>query len=334
MIQFDTKSLKAEAQRRVAAAPGSQTLVLLYCGVLALLTLATNGLQLYLDSQISSTGGLSGLGLRSVLQTVESVLSYINTFFGPFWQAGFLFGMISLVRGTPVGPKHLGEGFRRFGRVLAYTLNNALLTMVLAFVSMLAGSMIYSVSPWAMDFAEAMGPALSDPNLILADGTVNMELIPMDAIMVMLPPLMIIFALIFLPLQIYVNYALRMGQYLMMEGGLMTGMGAMLLSWRLTKGHRMQLLKLDLSYWYYYALLFGAALVGYLDVWLSLAGISLPIDATVLYFVTLVLYLVAELAISLWKKREVDTASILIYESILHPEPAQQDTQIIPADSI
>lgn len=334
MIQFDTKSLKEEARRRVASAPGSQNLVLIYCGVLAALALASNGLQLYLDSQISATGGLGGMGLRSVLQTLQSVLSYVNTFFGPFWQVGFLFCMINVVRGQPAGPANLGEGFRRFGRVLTFTLNNALVTMVLAIISMFAASMLFSISPWAMEFAEVMGPTLTDPNLFLADGTINMEMIPTDAMMVMLPPLMLFFALVFLPLQTFVGYALRMAPYLLMEGRHMTGMAAMILSWKMTRGHRMQLLKLDLSYLYYYALLFAAVLVGYLDVWLTLAGISVGVNETVLYFATLALYLVAELAISLWKKREVDAASILLYESIAHPEPEQRAEQNIIIDSM
>lgn len=333
MIQFNIKHLKDEARSRVAAAPcDSRMLVLIYCGVLAALALASSGLQFFLDSQISSTGGLSGLGLRSVLQTVQSVLSYVNMFFGPFWQMGFLYCIIAIVRGKQTGPKDLGEGFRRFGRVLAYTANNALITVTLSILSLYAASFLFSLSPWGADFAEAMGPALTDPNLFTAEGTINMDLIPMEALMIAAPVLVVMFAVVFMPLQIAVNYALRMAPYLLMEGGQMGAMAAMVLSWRMTKGHRFQFLKLDLSYWWYYAMLFVAALVGYLDVLLSLAGIAVPIDATVLYFLTMGLYLAAELVISLWKKREVDAASVLMYEAIAHPEPAPESTDIAPAD--
>ena len=71
--------------RGAAAAEGCRwecrRLVLIYCGVIALLTLGTNGLHLLLDSHIGETGGLSGLGMRSVLQTVQELLVYINFFF-------------------------------------------------------------------------------------------------------------------------------------------------------------------------------------------------------------------------------------------------------------
>ena len=63
----------------------NRRLVLLYCGVIALLTLGSNGLHLYLDNHIGETGGLSGLGTRSVLQTVQELLTYLNFLFSPFW---------------------------------------------------------------------------------------------------------------------------------------------------------------------------------------------------------------------------------------------------------
>ena len=332
MTQVHIQSLKAEARRRVGAFPTDiRMLVLVYCGVLAALSLAGSGLQFYLDSQISSTGGLGGLGMRSVLQTVESVLSYINTFFGPFWQAGFLFCIIGIVRRQQTGPKNLTEGFRRFGRVLSYTLNTALITIILSIGAVYISSFLFSLSPWGRDFAEAMGPVMTDPNLFTAEGAINMDLIPMDAMMIAVPAMVVIFALVFTPMQLFVSYALRLGQYLLMEGKHMTGMAAIMLSWKMTKGHRLQFLKLDLSYWWYYVLLFVAGIVGYLDVILALAGISVPIDAKVLYFMTMGAYLALELVISLWKKCEVDAASVLLCESICHPDTAAEAAPADPA---
>lgn len=329
---FDLNALKAEARERLSQAPGHRMLVLIYLGVLGLLSLSSSALNLYLSSQISGTGGLGGLGLRSVLQTAQSVLSYINTFFGPFWQAGFVFCVIAIVRGQQTGPRDLTQGFHRFGRILSYTLNNALLTMLLAFGALLGASLIFSASPWGTEFAEAMGPVLTDPNLFLADGTVNMDAIPLEALEIMLPPMALFFAGLFLPAQLFVNYAFRMGHYLMMGGNPMTGMGAMILSWKLTRGHRMKFVKLDLSYWWYYLLLGLAMALGYLDVILSGLGITLPVDATALFFLTMVLYLLAELAVSLWKKCEVDAASMILCENIMKAHSAKLRPVPVPGE--
>lgn len=320
MAYLDPKNLKAEAKIRLQdSRSDTRTLILIYCGVIAGLTIGSSGLQLYLNSQISATGGLGGMGARSVLQTIQSILSYVNTFFGPFWQAGFLFAMIGIARGTHPGPKSLTEGFRRFGRILIYTLDVMLLTSMAAFACMYASSMLFSVSPWGSEFADAIAPVLTDPNLIAADGTVDLSLIPTDALMTAAPRIAVLFLAVFVPVYGFLAYSLRMGTYLMMEGGRMSAMAAMLLSFRMMKGHRVQMLKLDLSYWWYHGLLALASVVAYLDMILELLNINIGIDANVMYFITLIAYCVLDLAISLWKKCEVDTTYVLAYEAIAHP---------------
>lgn len=328
MAFLDPKILKAQAKERLQESRSdTRTLILIYCGVIAGLTLASSGLQMYLNSQISATGGLSGMGLRSILQTIQSILSYINTFFGPFWQAGFLFAMIGIARGTHPGPKSLTEGFRRFGRILLYTLDVMLITSMVAVACIYAGSLLFSFSPWGTEFADAMGPVLTDPNLFAADGTVNLELIPTDVLMTAVPRIILLFLVVFVPVYVFLTYSLRMGTYLMMEGGRIGAMGAMILSFRMMKGHRFQMFKLDLSYWWYHGLLFLATIVAYLDVILEYANIQTGIDTNVMFFLTLIAYCVMDLAISLWKKCEVDTTYVLAYEAIAHPEkPAQEES--------
>lgn len=326
MAFLNLKELKSQASARVAASrTDKRTLVLVYCGVIAALSLGSNGLQLFLDSQISNTGGLSGLELRSVLQTFQSILSYVNMFFGPFWQAGFLFAMIGIARGQDPGPKSLAEGFRRFPRILSYTLWLMLIIFFAAMAATYAASLVFTFSPWGADFAEIMEPVLMDPNLFTSDGSINMDLVPMEAMAVAVPPMAVMMVLIFVPLYAFISYTLRLSTYLMMEGGRVSAMRAMATSARLMKGHRWQLFKLDLSFWWYTALILFATAVGYLDVILSLAGISVPIDSNVMFFGTLVLYCILDLLICLWKKCDVETTYVLAFEAIVNaqaPAPA------------
>ena len=79
MEKLDTRQL----QRRGAELAGEQRracnrLVLVYCGVMAAISLGSSGLNLLLDSQMGSTGGLGGLGLRSWLQTGQEFLSLVK----------------------------------------------------------------------------------------------------------------------------------------------------------------------------------------------------------------------------------------------------------------
>ena len=103
-----------------------------------------------------------------------------------------------------------------------------------------------------------------------------------------------------------------------------SGMRACTESMRLMKGHKRQLFRMDLSFWWYYALLALASAVGYLDVIVGLMGISLPIDPLVLFFGTLVLYCAAVTALSLWKKCDVDAAYVLAFEQIAYPEEGRE----------
>lgn len=98
-MKWNIRELKARASALAEAhRPAVRRVVLLYCGVLAAMTLGSSGLSMYLDSRIGTTGGLDGMGLRSILQTVQEILLFANLYFGPFWSAGFLAAMIGLVR--------------------------------------------------------------------------------------------------------------------------------------------------------------------------------------------------------------------------------------------
>lgn len=67
--------------------------------------------------------------------------------------------------------------------------------------------------------------------------------------------------------------------------------------------------------------------MGYLDLILELLGISVPIDATVMYFVTMGAYCLLQIAITLWKKCPVDAAYALAYEAIITPDPTLAEAE-------
>lgn len=299
-------------------------LVLLYCGVLALLSLGSSGLNLLLDSGIGQTGGLDGMGLRSVLQTVEEVLYYVNLLFGPFWTAGFLFAMLGMVRGREPELMDLTAGFRRFGRVLGHLAFDFLVLFTLVMAATNLAAVIFSFTDWGEEFAAMLQAVLEDPNLIAADGTLNADLIPMAELTRAMTPMLVITVLVFLPMYLYVSMCFRMSMYLVVERPI-SGVQAHFLSMRLMRGHKWQLLKLDLRYWWYYLLGFAATGVGYLDQLLPLAGVELPVDKTVQFFLFMGIYFVLNIALSLWKKCEVDTAHVLAYEAIAYPEQTGEE---------
>ena len=80
MAVFSPRDLKESAAQKLSEASyDPKKLVLIHTGLIVALNLAVNGLNLYLSEQIGTTGGLSGLGLRSVLQTAQTILGYFAT---------------------------------------------------------------------------------------------------------------------------------------------------------------------------------------------------------------------------------------------------------------
>ncbi|MBQ7230860.1 MAG: DUF975 family protein [Oscillospiraceae bacterium] len=320
-MNVHNRELRERAAELAAEYRGpARRLVLLYCGVLAVLTLGSSGLNLFLDSRIGSTGGLDGIGMRSILETIQQILSYINQFFGPFWSAGFLTAMIAMVRGREPQVRDLTNGFRRVFRVLFHVAFEATAAFMLLVAVVNLSSLLFMLSPMGAEFNELMAPLLTDPNLLTAEGLLNEALISYQELSRLLLPMLVLTAAIYLPLYTLMAYSFRLSLYLVMDRNI-GAIPAHFLSIRLMRGHKWQLCKLDLSWWWYYLLGAACWVVGYLDLLLGMLGIPLPMNATVMFFVTLAAYCVLFTLLSLWKKCEVDASYVLFYENVMPPEP-------------
>lgn len=320
-MNVHNRELRARAAALAAEYRGSvRRLVLLYCIVLAALTLGSSGLNLVLESRIDTTGGLDGIGMRSILETIQQILSYLNQFFGPFWSAGFLTAMIAMVRGREPQVRDLTNGFRRAFRVLFHVAFEATAAFMLLVAVVNLSSLLFLLSPMGARFNELMAPLLTDPNLLTAEGLLNEALISYQELSRLLLPMLVLTAAIYLPLYTLMAYSFRLSLYLVMDRNI-GAIPAHFLSIRLMRGHKWQLCKLDLSWWWYYLLGAACWVVGYLDLLLGLLGIPLPMNATVMFFVTLAAYCVLFTLLSLWKKCEVDASYVLFYENVMPPEP-------------
>ena len=318
MAVLNPQELKDAASRRISDASfDPRKLILIHTGVIVALNLVVSGLNLYLNQQIGTTGGLGGLGLRSMLQTAQTVLSYFSTLFTPFWAAGLLYAMLSVARGQNPGPNALMRGFHRFGSILSYALWEMFLFLFLCMALCYVLTYLYLLTPLASEFLVYMEELMSSPSLFLADGTVNLDLIPLDTLYPMILPLLVIYGVAAASAVAYLSYHFRLGTFLLIEGIPRGAFGAFLVSAKLMKGHKRQMLKLDLSFWWYYLLEGLLMAVLYLDVILDLAGFTLPVNSTAAFFVTIVLYGALQLALHWFVKAQVDVTYAGAYEAIL-----------------
>ena len=317
MAVLNPSELKRQASLRLSEATWNpRHLILIHTGVVVLLSLIVNGLNLYLTNQIGTTGGLGGLGLRSVLQTAQTVLSYFSMLFTPFWAAGLLYTCISILRQEQVGPRSLLHGFRRFGSLLSYTLWEILFYFFLCMILFYFVTFLYLMTPMAAPFLSQMEDLMMNPSLFLPDGTVNMALVPVEQLFPSLVPLLVIYAAIAIPVVIFVSYLFRLGTFLLVESVPRGAFGAFLVSAKMMKGHKRQMLKLDLSFWWYHLLEGALLLVLYADLLLGMLGIALPFSPVTAYFVTIALHGVLQLGLHWWKKAEVDVTYAAAYEAI------------------
>lgn len=322
MNKFVPRTLKAAASERLGSLGGShKKLVLCHTGVVILLTLLTSGLNLILQNFIGDTGGLSGLGTRSMLQTLQSLLQYAMILFTPFWTAGFVTIALRWADGQTAQPRDLLSGFSRMGAVLSQQL---LLLLLYFGVGIFCGYLaltIFTMTPLSEPLMEILLPYMSSGELV------DMNALPMDALMEAYVPLLVIYAAITLLMIFFLQYFFRLSSYFVMDECRMKGFASLSSSFRAMRGHKLSMLKLDLSFWWYYLLEALLAAVCYLDVILPALGIALPFNSNAAYFLFLILYGVLELALHLWKKPYVDTTYALAYRAIITPEPSPTDLQ-------
>lgn len=310
--------LKSQAQTRLAGS-NSTYLVLIHTGLLLTLTILASGINLFLNHQISGTGGLSGLSTRSMLQSFQTFLHQGTTLFTPFWKAGFTLCMLRIAQGNYPASKDLLGGFRRWGSVLSLQLFHMIFLFGLFLSTSYLAATLFALTPFASSMTDLLAP-------MMESGTLDLSAIPTDALVDAYLPLVGLYLMILLPLLLFYSLSTRMSSYLIMDQN-MGGFLSIHFSMASMRGFRIKMLKLDLSFWWYYLIEVLLSVVCYLDVILPLLGVTLPFNETVAFFAALILYAILELGFHLWKKPYHDTTYALAYREILHSLEYRNQTE-------
>lgn len=316
MELFDRRAVKAAARNSLANAPKDpKKLILIHTGASLLLAVLLTVIDYLLEQKIGTTGGLSGIGTRSVLTTIQSVLRYAQILVLPIWNCGYLFACLQLSRQQPADEHTLLAGFHRFGPIFRLTLLQAVIYVVIGLVCVYASSAIFVMTPWAQPLTDALQP-------MMESGEISEELL-LSAMETVYLPLILIFAVIYLAACLPVYYRLRMAEYCIMDGQRKGAFAAVAESFRLTRGSCLALLKLDLSFWWFYALDLLVSLLCYGDLILTAFGVRLPWSADAGYFVFLFVYAAGQLLLYTWKKNEVFVTYSHVYNAL---QPTVPDT--------
>lgn len=316
----DSRGLKASAADRLRRAPQAQRIILIWAGASAGLSLLVSFLSFLLSSQIELTGGLSGIGLRSVLSTAQSLLSLANMALAPFWSLGYTACVLRFVRQENAGPGDLLAGFRRFGPALRLMLLRYALYMGLAIGAVYLGSILLSMTPLALPMYEAME---SNQELILS-GTVTEELLlsMMDAMIPILIGCVVLYIILIIP----VSYRLRLAEFRLMDEPKCGALMAMRDSNQLMRRRCVSLFKLDLSFWWYFLAELLAAALCYGDVFLPALGVTLPFGSDTAFFLFYVIGMAAQVALLYFRGNYVQTTYGVFYGTVSGPRQEMEHT--------
>lgn len=313
MTPFDRCAVKQTARQTLAQADNNhKKLVLIHTGAMLAVTFALMLIDLLLSQKISATGGLGGISTRSTLTTIQSALRLAELAVIPFWQVGYTYLTLQLSQSKPVRFRTLTEGFMRLGPVLRLLLLQLVLYLGVGFVSVNISSTIFMSTPWAtplFDVAEQMQQGVEYTNEMLLAATADVMV-----------PMVIITLVPYICLAAFIFYRYRLAMYSLLDDEQTTALSALRNSRILTKGHRLQILKLDLSFWWYYACEVLVAALCFLDWILASLGIVLPLPQAAVTFLSFGLYAAAQLALHYWKKNEVNVTYAQVYNTLMETD--------------
>ncbi len=311
-MNLNPKQLRAKAQAAIdGASYSSRRLVAINAAVVLVLSLVLSGLDYFLNQSIGSTGGLSGISTRAVLETLRSLLQMTNMLVLPFWQMGLLFVMLRTARRQTTGPRQLLAGFSIFGPVLRLNVLRAVIYFLVMMIAGQVASSIFILTPWAEPMLELMDQmaGATDPTALLTD-----ELLM--SLATTLVPMMVAIALVLL---VPVMYRLRLMEYCLLDAPQAGAFKALAKSLQLTRKQSLRLLKLDLSFWWFYVLNGLTVAVCFGDLLLPLLGVQLPVDAALVSFGFYALGMALQLGLYVWKQDLLEVTFAQAYESLLPP---------------
>ena len=317
------KGLRREAAAALAENPGNprQTL-LVYVAVAALCGLLSSVLVTVLNSRIANTGGLGNMGLRAILTTIRQVVPLAVSLGLMGLELGYWGTSMEMARRRSVGPRTLLMGFPRFGALIRLVFCQGLLYLLLFIVAMNIGSIIFMATPLAKDFYALVVPLMQDTEA-LYDAMYNDPVFLGQIFRAMLPVFPIV-GVLFLAGAAPIFYRYRLSRFCLLDHRYLGALAAMSQSAQMSKGRRMALLKLDLSFWWFFLGQLLCSALAYGDMILDLLGIALPWSATVNSYVFYCSYLVFQGILYMLFLNRVQTTYAVAYDA-LRPQP--QPTQ-------
>ena len=314
----DRRGMKEAADTALCQSPNQKKLVLIWASVSIAFPVLVTVCNFILNSQIAETGGLSGIGLRSVLSTIQSALSTASSVLIPFWTLGYTAVVLRFARKEAADTVTLLEGFRRFGPAFRAMLLKAIICIVIGIAVFSAVLQLLSLTPLAAPAFEI----LEQNQDMLLSGVLENSVV--EAVTVATLPLFLICFGICCIALIPVLYRLRMTEFCLLDADHRSGVLAIRESRRLMRKNCMNLFKLDLSFWWYYLALILLTFLCYGDMILPLFGVVLPFSEDAAFFIFYIAAMLVQLVLFYLYGNKVQTTYAIFYETLRNPPDTEK----------
>ena len=315
----NTSEIKAAALRRLTDAGQAKRIAAIYAGVTLGLSALVTILGLVLEAMMSGTTGLGGMGRRTILSSVQSMLPWVVGLITMCVELGYQAAMLRVARGQYASPQTLRLGFDRFWVLLRCILLEGVILFAIAFGGIYIATMLFMLTPFSGRVMEVLSPVLEDVTLLSPEMVLDEALY--GQLMQAMIPAFVMCAIVVAAAAIPVLYRLRMARFVIIDKPGIGALAALRESRKMMRGNCLRLVKLDMSLWQYYIGCVFASLLCYGDVLLPMMGVRFPWSDTVSYYLFFALYLAVQFAVYYFLKNQAEVAYSIAYDSIRPKEP-------------
>lgn len=315
----NTSEIKAAALRRLTDAGQAKRIAAIYAGVTLGLSALVTILGLVLEAMMSGATGLGGMGRRTILSSVQSMLPWVVGLITMCVELGYQAAMLRVARGQYASPQTLRLGFDRFWVLLRCILLEGVILFAIAFGGIYIATMLFMLTPFSGRVMEVLSPVLEDVTLLSPEMVLDEALY--DQLMQAMIPAFVMCAIVVAAAAIPVLYRLRMARFVIIDKPGIGALAALRESRKMMRGNCLRLVKLDMSLWQYYIGCVFASLLCYGDVLLPMMGVRFPWSDTVSYYLFFALYLAVQFAVYYFLKNQAEVAYSIAYDSIRPKEP-------------
>lgn len=306
---LDPRALQDSARRALARGREPKKLVYAYAGIGLAISLMVVLANLWLDHEISGTGGLSNLGTRAIFSTAQQAIPVLSSIATMCLELGYLAGILRISRGQYADHTDLKTGFRKFWPLLRLTLLQGLLYLALGILAVQLAAVIFSMTPWSEPLMDLLYPLVASGATTIDEATVLQAyslMTPMFAILI------VVYLIILTPFM----FKMRMANYCLLDDPRGGAMAAIRTSNKMMRRRFIPMLKIDLSNWLYYLACVVMMVVMYADLILAVLGVRVPMDPLAFSLLVYGVSLALQFGIQATLRNQVEATYVMAYEQL------------------